>query len=183
MGLDREIEFLYEVGSLRFMPRSWKQFLGFDAENIAEHTFRTVWIALILAKKEKADVDKVIKMALVHDIQEVRTGDINQMQRKYVERKEEEALKDMIKDVDLEEFKDIWLEFEKKETIEAKVVKDADYIDQHIELNEMASRGFDGKEKLSDAFSKMRARLFTKSAKELWDKITVSNPHDWHTKV
>ena len=40
------------------------------------HTLRVAWIATIIAKNESnADLAKVVKMALVHDIAESRTGD------------------------------------------------------------------------------------------------------------
>ncbi|MCX6807103.1 MAG: HD domain-containing protein [Candidatus Berkelbacteria bacterium] len=72
----RDLEFIYEVGALRFLQRNWKQFLNADFQNISEHTFRVIWIALILAKHENVNShEKIIKMALVHDLSESRTGD------------------------------------------------------------------------------------------------------------
>lgn len=70
----RDIEFLYEIGCLRFIPRAWQQLLVPSGANLAEHILRVMWIAIVIAKYEKADIDKVIKMALVHDVSESRTG-------------------------------------------------------------------------------------------------------------
>lgn len=79
---DKDLDFLYEMGCIRFIQRTWKHFLNADFQNLAEHHFRVAWIALMLAKLEKAqNADKILKMALVHDLAESRTGDVNYLQR------------------------------------------------------------------------------------------------------
>ncbi len=144
MSLQRDVEFLYEIGALRFIPRQWQRFLNADFANLAEHHFRVIWLALIVAKYEKADVNKVLKMALVHDITESRTGDADYLSRQYIERNEELGLKDMLAKTSLEksEFLDLWREYDALESVEAKIVKDADNLDVDIELNEQEARGF-----------------------------------------
>jgi len=46
-----------------------------NPETIAAHTFRTTLMSLVLCCDKKIDRDKVIKMALVHDLCEVYAGD------------------------------------------------------------------------------------------------------------
>ena len=93
-----DINFLYEIGTIRYIDRMWKRFLNADFENLAEHHFRVAWIALVIAKHEKVDnTDKILKMALVHDIAESRTGDVDYLSRQYVERNEELGIKDILK--------------------------------------------------------------------------------------
>lgn len=183
MSLQRDIEFIYEMGALRHIPRQWQRFLNPDFANLAEHHFRVMWIALILAKYEKADTSKVLKMTLVHDIMESRTGDADYLSRQYVKRDEELGLKDILAKTILEkdEFIDLWREYEAQETLEAKVVKDADLLDIDVELNEQEARGF----KLKYTWKTQRGwvsknRLKTKSAKKLYDAIAKSDPNAWH---
>ena len=72
----RDLEFIYEMGSLRFIERAWKRYLNPDFQNLAEHHLRVAWIALVLANKEGVkNTDKVLKFAIMHDIAESRTGD------------------------------------------------------------------------------------------------------------
>lgn len=48
-----------------------------DPETTAEHTFRMVIMAWILAqKREELDIERVLKIALIHDLCEVFAGDI-----------------------------------------------------------------------------------------------------------
>src|SRR5579862_746885 len=183
MSMDRDIEFLYEIGTLRFIPRQWKRFLNTDFANLAEHHFRVMWLALIIAKYEKADINNVLKMALVHDIMESRTGDADYLARQYVKRYEELGLKDMLAKTSLEksEFMDLWREYEELETLEAKVVKDADLIDVDFELNEQAANGVG----LKRAWKEQRGwvsqnRFKTKTAKKLLERLQKTDPHAWH---
>lgn len=180
--LKRDIEFLYEIGSIRFIDRTWKQFLP-NVQNLTEHHFRVAWIALTLAKMEgKGDTGKIVKMALIHDISESRTGDVNYLQRQYVKRDEEQGIKDVLEGTVLgEEFIKLWKEYEYKKTIEAQIVKDADNLDSDFEIQEAKSQG----NKLVASWKEIRQsvstkRLYTKSAKKLWKALQTANPNDWH---
>ena len=53
----KDADFLFEIGTLRFIQRTWKQFINPDFANLAEHTLRMTWIAIVIAKNEKnADI-------------------------------------------------------------------------------------------------------------------------------
>jgi putative hydrolase of HD superfamily len=182
MSIDRDLELLYEIGTLRFTRRQWTRFLNADFANLSEHHLRVIWTALTIAKHEKADIDKVIKLALVHDIAESRTGDVDYISRQYVDRNEKLGFTDMVKDTVLEkELEDLIKEYEARESVESKIVKDADNLDVEMELREQEFRGMT----IRDGWKEMRAhvrqtKLYTKTAQKLWDKIVESNPHDWH---
>ena len=76
--LKRDIEFLYEMGNIRYIDRFWRRFLSPEFSNVAEHHFRVFWIAMIIAGREGGDVDtgKLAKLVLIHDIAESRTSSI-----------------------------------------------------------------------------------------------------------
>ncbi len=72
------IKFLSEVGKLKGMPRrGWVIRDIKNPESIAEHTFRSAMMAWVLASKKhkKLNLEKLLKIALVHDICEVYAGD------------------------------------------------------------------------------------------------------------
>ena len=71
--MEKLANFLLELRALKHIPRASLAYLkGPIKENIAEHCFFTTMIAWALAKLEKADQDKVIKMCLIHDLAEGR---------------------------------------------------------------------------------------------------------------
>jgi putative hydrolase of HD superfamily len=183
--MDRDLEFLYEMGTLRYIPRMWQRFLRIDGDNLAEHHLRVAWTALFIAKHEGVEnTDKILKMALLHDIAESRTGDVDYLSRQYVVRNEDLGFEDMVNDTVWEkEFHDLYDEYEKRESIESKIVKDADNLAVDFEIREQGFRGMEitkhpdwlGQRKdLRENF------LFTKTAKKLSDAIHTSDPHSWH---
>lgn len=180
----RDLEFLYEIGSLRNMQRGWRQHLGVDCANDLEHTMRVVFLALILARRiGGCDENKIIKMALTHDLCETRTSDLSYVQKVYVSMDEARATKDMFAGTLLEDYADLVAEWEKRESLEAKIVKDADNLDVDMELMELDEQGHKLPTKWVTASNRVKVRnekLYTEEAKKLWDEIHSSDPASWH---
>jgi len=183
--MKRDLEFLYEIGALRLIPRQWSRFHLPDVANVAEHHFRVMWLALVIAAREKkGDTEKILKMALVHDIAESRTGDVDYLARQYVDRHEDKAIGHMLTDTSLKgEFLALHKEYEARKTIEAKIVKDADNLDVDMELKEQGARGnVLGKEWKSQREWVGNTKFYTATGKKLHAEVWRSNPHDWHIK-
>jgi len=179
----RDVELLYEIGGLRRVPRAWQQVLTHRVANISEHIFRMTFIAWTLAIEEKADVSKVIKMVLVHDVAESRATDIAFMHRKYVTRNEDLATEHIFEDTTIgEEVHALMKEYEARETLESKIVKDADNLDVDLELREHSRLGDPVAEDMRTVHrpTVRSEKLYTESAKKMWDDIQESNPDSWH---
>ena len=179
----RDIEFIYEMGTIRLIERMWRRFSRYDFANLAEHHFRMFWIAMIIAAKEGGvDTGKIAKMVLIHDIAESRTGDVDYLARQYVIRNEELGIKDMLAEASIEkEFLELWQEYEDKQTLEAQIVKDADNLDVDFELAEQAMHGSTLNQDWKDNRTFVSEnKLYTKTAKELFQQIGAENPHNWH---
>ncbi len=181
--MKRDVDFLYEIGALRLIPRQWQRFHLPFVQNLAEHHFRVVWLALTIAAREgKGDTERIMKMALMHDIAESRTGDVDYIARQYTQRDEEKGIADMLADTSLEtEFLALIKEYEDRQTIESKIVKDADNLDVDMDLCEQGSMGH----QLAKHWSKQRAfvgenKLYTETAKLLHKEIWATSPHNWH---
>lgn len=182
----RDVDFLFEIGRMRFSERSWSRLFNTSVANDTEHTLRVLWLALLISRMEKkGNEEKIMKIALVHDIGESRTGDTDYLSRQYVEQKEDLAIKDMLTETHFEkDFIKFWKELEKRSSIESKIVKDADNLDIDFELVEQRECN----EELVEYKTKKREELlynhlFTESAKKLWTKIHKSKPHNWHMKT
>ncbi|MBU6323710.1 MAG: HD domain-containing protein [Patescibacteria group bacterium] len=178
----RDIELLYEMGSLACMDRGWRQHFGMKVESDLEHMYRVVWLALLIARMEgSGDEALIMKMALMHDLAESRTGDASYVQKVYVTADEDRSASDMLAGTSFPDFYDAFARYEKRDSIEAKLVKDADNLEVDLELKELEERGSLLPKKLADTRRKVRdEKLYTKSAKELWDAIQVSDVSSWH---
>src|SRR3989338_11645249 len=81
---DQVANFVYETGIHSKTPRSGLWFLGSGNQSVAEHLFHTAMIAYALACLEpKANKEKIVLMALFHDIGEGRTSDQNFIHQRY----------------------------------------------------------------------------------------------------
>lgn len=185
MSMERDIEFLFEMGTLRYVPRTWQRFLNIDGDNLAEHHWRTAWIALMIgAHESNVDTGKILKMALMHDIAESRTGDVDYLSRQYVERNEDLGFEDMTdKTAFMDELRTLYKEYEARQSLESKIVKDADNLCVDMEVREQAARGaaiMSEPAWLAQRKDLRDNHLFTKTAKRISAAIHQANPHDWH---
>ncbi len=178
--MKRLINFLFEIGTLRKIARSHRQsFLTDDlSDNIASHSYRVSAIGYLLAKQENADSGKVLKMCVFHDIGETRSGDQNWINKGYVKVFEDEILNDQLKDLTQDnELLDLMKEYQKRESLEAKITKDADTLDQLLLELEYAQRGNKLAQEWAD--DTLNRNLFTESAKKFREEILKTKPSDW----
>ena len=184
------VNFLFEVGTMRKLPRIHQQLLLSQdlSDNIATHSYRVTLIAWFLAKLEKVDPYKTMMMAFLHDVKEVRSGDHNYIHKKYVKIFENEITKDQLDDLpftDLFEFTD---EFEERKSKEAIIAKDADLIDQILLLKEYSHQGNREAEiwlngKGIDDVNVQYKSLKTDSAKKLGKEILSGKVSEWWENI
>lgn len=174
-------DFLFEVGMLCKTPRSGYQFLGSGKESVAEHVLRTVFVGYALCKLNKQlNEMKVIKMCILHDLPEARTGDMNYVNKKYVDVDEDKAIRELTEDLFFgEDIRQIIGEFNAKETPEALVARDADQIALILQLKEYGDLG----NKYSDEWIKYALqRLSTEEGKKLAESIIQTDSSHWWFK-
>ncbi len=184
MDLNEDINLIYEIGAWRNIRRLWEQhFHDGHMENDVEHSFRVMWIALVLARHEGgADEHKIMKMALVHDLAEIRCGDQSIVQKLYIKADEESAVSDTLSRTSLNDFIKIHEEYKLRQSKEAKIVKDADNLEPDFELQERKETG----SKLAEYWIKnqrpaVKEKLYTVSAKKLFDTLNSGevSAHTW----
>lgn len=179
--LQKLTHLFYELGTLRKIARSHRQALLTNdlSDNISSHSYRVTTIGWFLAKLEKADPYKVVMMCLFHDAGEARTGDQNWVNKKYVKTYENEVVKDQLSGIPLAgELLKITADYEKRDTLEAKLAKDADLLDQVLLLKEYTWQGNrEAADWLKD--NEQIKRLFSKSAKQIAKEILSQKPSDW----
>ncbi|MEM6454559.1 MAG: HD domain-containing protein [Acidobacteriota bacterium] len=81
------IALLQELQALDRLPRIGYAMRGVDRpESISEHSFHLAFLVWTLATEEGVDASRAMAMALVHDLAEVRTGDLPRPATKYLPR-------------------------------------------------------------------------------------------------
>ncbi|MCL4419034.1 HD domain-containing protein [Patescibacteria group bacterium] len=152
-----------------------------DPESVAEHSFRVGVLAMVLSNKleYKLDKEKLMKMALLHDLAEVVTGDMvtarwSIIDVKKVEEKEKEEKREIKKMFDIigegDGYGDIFDEMVSRITPEAKVFWQLDKLEMAIQALEYEQE--QGKN-LDEFF--VTADLYIKEAnlREIFDEIMI----------
>src|SRR5215213_2931819 len=114
-------------------------------ESVASHSFGVSVTAMLLADKLMAqgvtvNVEKVLRMALLHDWAEVRVGDMPRTATMYFgseARKQAEtaAFSDIVNSVDANgSYTSLYHDYERRESLEARLVKAADVLDLLIQV-------------------------------------------------
>jgi putative hydrolase of HD superfamily len=174
--------FVYETGIHSKTPRSGFWFLGSGDQSVAEHLFHTTMIAYMLAYLEpKADKNKMVLMALFHDIGEGRTSDLNYIHQRYGRLAEAEAVGDISKSVPFGlEILELYKEEQERETLEAKLVKDADNLEWIATLRGEEVKGnIKAKKWIAQAVK----RLKTVPGKKLGKLLVNTDPDFWWFNV
>ena len=179
--MDSITDFLFEVGMLSRTPRSGYQFLGSGRESVAEHILRTVFVGYALCKMDKSlDEQRVLKMCILHDLPEARTGDMNYVNKKYVHVNEEKAILELTENLFFgADIKGAIDEFNRKETRESITARDADQIALILQLKECGDLG----NKYSEEWINYAVqRLSTENGKKLTEKIIKTDSSLWWFK-
>lgn len=136
------INFLFEITTLKRLQRTGWQILGEGKESIAEHSYMVAMISYLLAQQTNADIQKTLVMALFHDTEEARTGDAYRLAKLYITIDKKQAQKDLLQNISHpEKIHRLLEEYEKRESLESKIVKDADNLSLCFELKPMVEKG------------------------------------------
>lgn len=140
-----ELALFHKIGELKKIKRSgWVRCNIPDPESVADHSFRTAFMAMMLGDVLRVDTLKLMKMALIHDLGEVIAGDITPydgIERQEKRRKEEEGLRQLLEDLPKgNEYMNLWKEYEDQKSEEAIILKNIDKLEmaaQALEYQEV----------------------------------------------
>ena len=134
-SIDKVLNFIVEIEKLKGVYRKTRP-VGLDRyENSAEHSWHVCISALMLKDyaNDAIDIDRVIKMLLIHDLGEIDAGDTIIYESETQELKEEEAaglerLLNILPGDRSKEYMALWYEFEAGETPDSKYAKAIDRV-------------------------------------------------------
>ena len=151
-----QIEFIREIDKLKYIFRKTKLINSDRPENDAEHSWHLAMMAIVLAghANEPIDLEKVMKMVLIHDIVEIDSGDVFVYDTTKSHDNFDEELKaarrifGILPEEQAEEFINLWIEFEEMKTPESKFARSLDRLEpllQNASNNGGTWREFDVK--------------------------------------
>jgi putative hydrolase of HD superfamily len=150
-------QFLTICDSLKWVPRTGWLLRGVplaSAENVAAHSHTTALLAYLLAlqSEEPVDIERLLVMALIHDIPETEIGDIPMSVqradpdfRKAKEKAEDYAMRNILNHLPQQlqsALMDIWTEHHKGTSREAQLVEAADRLSTALHAAQLVKTGF-----------------------------------------
>ncbi|MEV4832114.1 HD domain-containing protein [Micromonospora sp. NPDC049257] len=177
------MRFIFEAGVLKRAARTGWWFAGVkDPESIADHSFRTTLIGMMLAAMEGADPARVSMLCVLHDTQETRITDMPHIARRYlaaapnttVTADQVAACPPAVADL----VNAAVAEYEAGETPEAIVARDADKLECLVQAVEYRHQGIGDVQRWIDS---SRAALRTAGAHRLADAALSGQPLGWLT--
>lgn len=178
MALKEIVNFFFELGMLKKTPRSGFQFLGSGRESVAEHAFRVAVIGFTLARLDgAADECRVVRMCLFHDLPESRTGDLNYVNKQYVQVREDQVVRDLARTLPFGgELEELLSEFREGKSRESLLAHDSDQLDLILELKEHLDLG---NRYATQWIHFARQRLKTDLGRQLASEITETDSTAW----
>jgi putative hydrolase of HD superfamily len=155
------IQALIELQRLKRLDRTGWVLRGIPpgSESVGAHTYGVAVVAMVLAdefrvKEIAVDIEKVLRMALLHDAAEVRMGDLPRTAVTYFgaevrAQAETAAFRDIAEGLGsplAEAYSGIHLEYELRNSLESRIVKAADLVDlllQALAFERSGARGLD----------------------------------------
>jgi putative hydrolases of HD superfamily len=152
---------LIELQRLKGLERTGWMLRGIPqgAESVAAHSYGVAVAAMLLADELRSrgvavDVERVLRVALLHDWAEARVGDLPRTASEYFgaearKRAERAAFDDItggVRQSVADEYSELHEEYEQREGLEARLVKAADVIDllvQTLAFERAGVRGLD----------------------------------------
>jgi putative hydrolases of HD superfamily len=174
-------DFLYEVGHLKRTLRTGWALGRMASESVADHSYRTAVIAMVMAAIVGADSNVAAAIALIHDLPEARIGDLNHLARRYFD--ESKPFMEVIHDQTQKlppsvssVIAERGMQWESGSTVEAAVARDADVIESILHVRESLSERPELQGRWVDYLS---GSIKTEVGRAVLRDILDADPDDW----
>ena len=171
------LDFLkYSVNLKNISRQGWVEKLPMDnPESVADHTYSLAIISMIISDLENYNSEKIIKMALLHDLSESKIGDYTpgQLDNETKKHLENDAFNEIIETLPEKiktQYMEIWNEYLENTTQESKIIHQIDKLEMTLQAKTYQNKGYP-KEKLEPFFESAKSCITHPKLKELFTKI------------
>lgn len=162
-------EFVMKLKTLK--RKGWELRDIKDCESVADHSYATSMLVMIMAEKLNLNMEKCLKMALIHEIAEAKIGDITPKDDNWSQKNELEnqTIKEIVSETGYTFITELWQEYCKNKSKEAKLVRDMDKIEMVIQALDYEKK-YPGKD-LVEFYNYVKDKLKLEESKQLFNEI------------
>lgn len=173
------VDFFAAAAGLKAVPRrGWAHKLGIkDPESVADHSYMTGLMSMVLSDLAGLDTRKVVTMALLHDVAESRIGDLmpGEISQDEKARIENSAMDDILQDLPepvRAAYAGIWREFQAGSTDEAAFVHGVDKLEMALQARMYSDRA--PPERVGEFLESARASVRSRHLQDILEQISAS---------
>jgi len=117
-------------------------------ESVADHSFAVALLALVEAERRGYNVERILKLALIHDLEEALTGDLTPHEKERqgtsrIMKRKRDAMQQIIEVMPSEtrtKLKRVWRELYLDQSREARLVHELDKLEMALQAHEYAEK-------------------------------------------
>ncbi len=148
-----------------------------ESESVADHTFRTAVLCMTIGDMKKLDTLRMLKMALIHDACESMIGDLmhygderEELRKRQLENRVMIGILSLLPEDMRNDYSEIWKDFQDKESLEARLVKEMDKLEMVFQALEYEEEGYD-KERLSEFWNSAEESINDPDVKSIFNVL------------
>lgn len=171
-------EFFDLVAELKKIPRKgWQDKVGIlQPESVADHSYNMAIMAMVLSDLKGLDTQKILKMALLHDLAESVIGDLtpDEIPRKDKVQLENQTMAEILSKLPTKIARDytkIWEEYQQGNSNDASLVHEVDRLEMALQAKKYITEGYPN-EKLQTFLKTARENVKSKEIQEILDEIS-----------
>lgn len=171
-------DFFNIVAELKKVPRKgWKEKIGLEnPESVADHSYGTAVMAMVLSDLKGFNAEKTLKMALLHDLAESITGDFTPDEISKIDKieMEDQIISEILSKLPPNlavSYEYIWKEYRDGKSNESILVHEIDRLEMALQARKYRSEGHDHN-KLESFFTSARKDIKSKELLEILDEIS-----------
>ena len=148
-GLDSLRTFWQYAAALKCEPRKgWQKRVEGNVESVADHSFAVALLALYEGERRGYDLGKILKLALIHDLEEAIIGDLTPMDKAHrgpirVQRDRERAIRELLSKFPAKSrpaYLRLWIDLRERRSKEASLVHQLDKVEMAFQAKEYGKR-------------------------------------------
>ena len=171
------LEFLHTVVNLKKIPRQgWIEKLNMKTpESVADHAYSLAMLGMIVSDLGQYNSEKVIKMALLHDLAESKIGDfapdkIDKFEKERIENLAFEEILSTLPKPLKDEYQKIWQEYTENNSKESQLLHQLDKLEMALQAKVYEKDGY-SKIKLETFLQTAESEITNPYLKELFTQI------------
>jgi putative hydrolase of HD superfamily len=148
----------YAVTLKREPRKGWQKRVEGRVESVADHSFAVALLALYEGERRGYDMEKILKLALIHDLEEAIIGDLTPRDKAHrgatrVQRDRERAIRELLSKLPAKSrpaYLRLWTDLRERRSKESRLVRQLDKVEMAFQANEYGKRT--GQRKMRDFY-------------------------------